>query len=302
MKETTREMICSIAKELNYKPNNSAKSLRASKSKMVGLLIPDIVNNYYSVVVEYVRREIESYGYFLILGIIGSNSSNEERYINEFIARGVDGVIYIPQLKHSASRKAVSELGAYGIPYLYLSARDEDSDTPYVICDLEKGFYEMANHLLDQGLHNIYVMVGDRIVDKPYIQGFTRACREHGIEPDPSAIVESSFDFEGIQRVADQIFLHNPDAIMTISDMMACGVMQQARKREIQIPESLAVTGYDDVIYSVVNHIPISTVKQPIKEMCKIAVNNLMSLIDYGIHPQSVILEPSLVIRETTKR
>ena len=70
---------------------------------------------------------------------------------------------------------------------------------------------------------------------------------------------------------------------MTISDMMACGVMQQARKREIQIPESLSVTGYDDVIYSVINHIPITTVKQPIKEMCKIAVNNLMSLIDYGI-------------------
>ncbi|SCI93651.1 Degradation activator [uncultured Blautia sp.] len=267
---------------------------------MIGLIIPDIVNNFYGVIVEYVRKEVESYGYFLLLGITGSNSANEEKYINEFITRGVDGVIYIPQLKHSDIRY-VEQFDECKIPYLFLTARYEELDVPYVLCDLKKGFYEMTKHLLEQGLTEIYVMVGDKKVDQPYISGFYEACREFGICPDETVIVESSFEFEAIQEVADEIFFKGPQAIMTISDIMACGVMQQARKRGIRIPEELSVTGYDDVIYSIINHIPISTVMQPIKEMCVIAVNNLMNIMKYGIVPPSVILEPKLVLRETTR-
>lgn len=298
--QKTKEHIISIAKELNYKPNSSARSLRVSKTKMIGLIIPDIVNNFYGVIVEYVRKEVESYGYFLLLGITGSNSANEEKYINEFITRGVDGVIYIPQLKHSDIRY-VEQFDECKIPYLFLTARYEELDVPYVLCDLKKGFYEMTKHLLEQGLTEIYVMVGDKKVDQPYISGFYEACREFGICPDETVIVESSFEFEAIQEVADEIFFKGPQAIMTISDLMACGVMQQARKRGIRIPEELSVTGYDDVIYSIINHIPISTVMQPIKEMCVIAVNNLMNIMKYGIVPPSVILEPKLVLRETTR-
>ena len=79
---------------------------------------------------------------------------------------------------------------------------------------------------------------------------------------------------------------------MTISDIMACGVMQQARKRGIRIPEELSVTGYDDVIYSIINHIPISTVMQPIKEMCVIAVNNLMNIMKYSL---KIILKTNFI-------
>lgn len=299
VRQKTRERVMEIAKELNYKPNRSARSLRASKSKMIGLLLPDIVNNFFSEVVEEVRREVESYDYFLLLGIAGSEK--EEQYIDEFITRNVDGVLYVPQLKYSDNVQYVKQFDKCGIPYLFLTARRPELDVPYVICDLEKGFYEMAKHLLSQGLTDIYVMVADRRVDVPYINGFFRACEEFGQHPDESVIVESSFDFESIQALADEIFLKKPQAIMTISDMMACGVMQQARKRKILIPEELMVTGYDDVIYSTINYIPISTVMQPIREMCSMAVNNLMNIINYKVKPQSVVLEPKLILRETTK-
>lgn len=79
-------------------------------------------------------------------------------------------------------------------------------------------------------------------------------------------------------------------------------MLQAARIKGLSIPRDLSVCGYDDVIYATINQIPLTTVSQPIERMCKLAVNNLMNLLQYGIVPDSVILEPSLIIRDTVKR
>jgi len=298
--EETRRAIFNAVKELSYKPNNSARNLRASKTKVIGLLIPDVLNSYYSEVMEYIREELESYGYFLILGISGNKIENEAKYISEFISWGVDGVICVPQLIYVSDTTYMKPLDDYKIPYIFLSARYEQVSAPYVMCDLKKGSYILTDYLLSKGLTKIFLMVGDFEVDKPYISGFKEAFEKHGLEFDQSAIYKSSYKFDEIQNIAEIMIDQRPQAIMSISDLMACAILQVARKRKLKVPSELSVTGYDDVIYSTINQLPITTVKQPIKEMCALTVNNLMNIINYGIIPQSAMLEPRLIIRDTT--
>jgi len=299
--DITKEKILKATKELSYRPNHAARSLRASNTKMIGLLIPDILNSFYSEIIEYVRGEIERQGYFLILGITGNKSENEEKYISEFVYRGVDGVICVPQLTYVQNTSYINLLDDYNIPYIFLADNYEKNESPYVMCDLYKGNFDMADYLLQLGMRKLFLLVGDKRVDMPYIQGYRDAFKKNKLHPDDSCIYETAYEFESIQSVAEVMIRENPEAIMTISDWMACATMQEAIKHGIKIPSELSVTGYDDVIYSRINQTPITTVRQPIQEMCTIAVRGLMSMIRSSIKPEPIILEPKLVIRESTK-
>ena len=160
----------------------------------------------------------------------------------------------------------------------------------------------MTQYLIERDIHNIVMLIGDRRVDETYISGYKMALEEAGLVYSESNVYESTYHFDDVQKLAMEILKERPEAIMTNSDFTACAVLQAARIKGLSIPRDLSVCGYDDVIYATINQIPLTTVSQPIERMCKLAVNNLMNLLQYGIVPYSVILEPSLIIRDTVKR
>ena len=296
-----RKMVMDAVEALSYQPDNAARNLRTSETKMIGLLIPDVRNSFYGEITEYIRREVESYGFFLIIGITG-NSANEKKYISEFISRKVDGVIWVPQLTYVKDVKHMKKLDAYHIPYLFLAAEYEQSNAPFVMCNLKRGAYLMTRYLLERDIRDIRLLVGDKRVDDTYISGYRKALEDENMEFAEGKVYESSYHFEDVQKLAMEILKDKPEAIMTNSDFTACAVLQAAQMKGVSIPGELSVCGYDDVIYAMISQIPLTTVRQPIERMCKMAVNNLMNLLRYGVMPDSVILEPTLVIRDTVRR
>lgn len=295
-----RKMVLDAVESLSYQPDNAARNLRTSKTKVIGLLIPDVRNNFYGEITEYIRREVESYGFFLIIGITG-NSANEKKCISEFISRKVDGVIWVPQLTHVKDVSYMKKLDEYHIPYLFLAAEYEQSNAPFVMCNLKKGAYMMTRYLLEKEIHDIRLLIGDRRVDKTYISGYRKALEDGEIAYEETKVYESSYHFEDVQKLAMEILKDKPEAIMTNSDFTACAVLQAARMKGVSVPGELSVCGYDDIMYASISQIPLTTVRQPIERMCKMAVNNLMNLLRFGVVPDSVILEPILVIRDTVK-
>lgn len=300
--EQTKQRILDAVEELSYQPDSAARNLRASGTKVIGLVIPDVRNCFYGEITEYIRREVESYGYFLILGITGNSSNNEKKYVSEFISRRVEGVIWVPQLTYVDDISHIMRMDEYKIPYLFLAAYYEQSKAPYVMCDLQKGSYRMTKYLIEQQIRDIKLLIGDKRVDDTYISGYQKALEDAGLSYRESNVYESSYHFEEVQKTAMEILREKPEAIMTNSDFTACAVLQAARARGLSIPRDLSVCGYDDVIYATINQIPLTTVSQPIEKMCRMAVNNLMNLLQYGVVPESISLEPSLVIRDTVKR
>ena len=195
----------------------------------------------------------------------------------------------------------IKELDKYHIPYLFLAAEYEQSNAPFVMCNLKKGAYMMTKYLLEKDIQDIRLLIGDKKVDEPYISGYKKALEEAGAKYTEQNVYESPYQFEDAQKIALEMIKEKPEAIMTNSDLTACAVLQAARMKGLSIPRDLSVCGYDDVIYATINQIPMTTVRQPIERMCKLAVNNLMNHLRYGSVPDSVILEPSLVIRDTVR-
>lgn len=297
----TMERVTAAAKELNYHVNRSAKALRSYSSQVIGIIVPEVINIYYGTMIEYVREYVESKGYFLIIGITDNKLSNEKRYIREFISRNVDGIIIVPMLKYSNEVAHLKEVQSYGIPIVSLSAAYAGLETPCIMCNLSKGMYELTKYMLDRGIRRIALVAGDKRVDNDYIHGFKAAFEEKGIGIDDSLIFESDISFEGALSKSKEILDLHPEAVMTISDLMACGIVQAAKNRGLNIPGDISITGYDDVIYASINQTPITTVHQPIREMCKRAVDVIVDWIEGAEAIPSVeLLAPVVVYRDTT--
>ena len=298
------EVITDIASELNYRTNLSAKSLRMAKTDMIGCIVPDITNVFFSTMVNRLREYVESCGYSLLIGITGNKIINEKRYIAEFISRNVDGIIVIPMLKYSEDVSHFADLKKYNIPMVFLSAAYSRVDAPCVMCDLFKGTYMMTKYLLEKEIEDICLLVGDKRVDEDYILGFKSAMNEHGISAKDDRIYVSDSTLEDALRVSGDILNRKPKAVMTASDLMACAAVQASRTRGLLIPADISVTGFDDVLYASINQTPITTVRQPIDEMCSIALSTLLKMINgkaiIKSFEKKVVLPPQLVIRQTT--
>lgn len=301
VRKKTYDMVMAAANELNYSANISAKALRTAKTNMIGLIVPDITNIFYSVMVDKIREYVERRGYFLLLGITGNKIKNEKKYVSEFIGRNVDGIIIMPMLKYVEDTSHLDEISKYELPLVFLSAKYSNVSAPTVMCDLATGVYEMAAHLLKNGLSDIHLIIGDRRVDTEYLVGFERALQEYGFSFDESKVHESDFSLQSALAVSEDILNRSPQAIMTVSDLMACAAVQAARNKGLSIPDDIAITGFDDVLYASINQTPISTVRQPIEEMCKKSTDILFSMIEGEFTGSSEeFLPPTLVYRDTT--
>ena len=157
---------------------------------------------------------------------------------------------------------------------------------------------------LEKEIEDICLLVGDKRVDEDYILGFKSAMNEHGISAKDDRIYVSDFTLEDALRVSGDILNRKPKAVMTASDLMACAAVQASRTRGLLIPADISVTGFDDVLYASINQTPITTVRQPIDEMCSIALSTLLKMINgkaiIKSFEKKVVLPPQLVIRQTT--
>lgn len=303
VRKETYDLVIAAAKELNYSVNISAKALRTARTNMIGLIVPDITNIFFSVIVDKIRECVEARGYFLLIGITDNKLKNEKKYVSEFLSRNVDGIIIIPMLKFVEDLSHIEEIQRYDIPLVFLTARYREISAATVMCDLAAGAYDMTCFLLENGIKRISFIIGDKRVDADYLIGFKTALQEYGLTYRDENVYESEFTLHNALAVSERILKKSPQAIMTVSDLMACAAVQAARIMGLSIPEDVAITGYDDVLYSSINQTPVTTVRQPIDEMCRRSSEILFEMIESGrITTELELFRPSIVYRETTPK
>ena len=301
--EKTRTRVLEAAEELGFVMNASAQSLKLSRSRIIGIILPEINNIYYTDLVTAVNKYVEKHSCSLSICITNDIMEKEEKCIEELVSRNVDGIIIVPMLIYNDDPSRFKILEDYKIPYVLLSAVYKNASVACVMCDLTAGMYSMTKYLLAQGLKQIALIVGDRRVDKEYIAGYKKAFEEKGLDFADCMIFESKFNFDAVVSLTHKILAEKPEAIMTISDLMACAVTQAVKEKGLSVPEDISVTGFDDVLYSYINQTPITTVHQPIDDMCSRAVEILFDMIytEEAVFKKSIeLFEPYIVCRDST--
>lgn len=303
IKDETKQNVRRIAREMNYELPISPRSLVDGKSWLVGLIVPDMSNLFFSEIAKGIERRLRQDGYSLILYNTDGELYQEKAGIKNMRKYNVDGVICFPS---TAEDQHLRSLMDQGIPVVLL-----DSKLPgftVVRSDNEKGAYYAVQHLIRLGHRRIAFLSGRMEVSGRLdrYQGYRKALLDNSIAVDESLLIQGSVKRQhGYDSTKKLMQLSQPPtAIMTQNDVIALGALTALDELGYKVPEDIALVGYDDTVFASVTRPTLTSVAQPKYEMGYLAAEHLLRLIDHDQDswekPTKVVLQPNLVIRDST--
>lgn len=300
--DKTREFILDTIKNLGYRPNIIARSLRQQKTNTVGLIMPDILNPAYPMLFKGAAEVLEKNGYYTFVSNTDDNSAKEIEFINDYNSMLIAGLVIIP----SSSGKNADIFNDIIIPTVILDREISGVKKDLVTADNEKGAYEATKLLIDSGHKEILMLSGPihTIAIQKRVDGWKNAMVEHDLYDKSHLIVnEDSFSIKsGYEMMKMTLEENQPiDAIFSCNDTIAIGAMQAIAEYGKSVPEDISVVGFDDSYVSQFLKHPLTTVRQPFYEEGRIAAEILLDRINnIGEEKvRKVILETRLIIRET---
>lgn len=297
-----RAKVLQTIKELDYVPNIIARSLKTKLNHTVGVIIPEISNPFFTSVVNGIEEVLQKQGYSMLLYNTNLNTEEELRALLVFNQK-VDGIIFI---SNTISDVLAQELRKLSIPLVLIATQLEGVISLNI--DNEEAAYTAVNHLYELGHRKIAILSGllnDKNAGAPRLAGYKKALQEKGLPINPLYIKEGNYKFkDGYDNALALMALkERPSAIFAASDLMCMGACRAILSLGHQIPEDVALIGFDDIEFSQYFNPPITTVRQPRDEMGKAGSEFLVSLIrQKQVEPKNYIFDFELVIRESSER
>ena len=275
--KATQDKIWQCAKELNYRPNLLARGLNTGMTGTIGLILPSISDSFYSQVAKAIDLEAENYGYTLMIGSSESELERENRIIQMFKSKQIDGLIIAPTKYSEAEIKLLCE---ESYPFVLFDRYFEDMETNYILINNEECSYELVHRLILDGNRKIAILLTNphlKIMEMR-LNGYKRALDEAGIafDPDLCGIVEFA-DFEkNIGAVLDNILEKRPDidSIFFVTHVLAMDTFSHFQKRQINLRDlDMACIHEIPAFHLLVPHMKIA--KMPVMEIGRNAVRIL---------------------------
>jgi len=302
--EETRQKVLDAVEKLDYRPNHYARSLITNKSGTIGLIVTDITNPFFGLIVSFIQKQLEKEGYNMLLGISNDKLSNEKKYVEYFLNRNVEGLIIVPSHEKESDLSHLYKLKRLGIPFVFITTAYNGIQADCIMTDLAKGSYELTKYLIKNGNKKIFFISGykDLLLSSLRIDGYKRAYKESGLDCSEDWIFESYPDYQKGYDTTNRIIQNSiPDAIITVNDIVAMGVLKCLTENGIKVPDRVSVAGYDDLLYSSMVGTPLTTIRQPIEDICTNSIKILKERINGEKYiERRIYLEPELIIREST--
>ncbi|AWP28588.1 LacI family DNA-binding transcriptional regulator [Paenibacillus glucanolyticus] len=295
--EDTRSKVEQSIRELNYTPNEVARSLYKRKSKLIGLLLPDIMNPYFPQLARGVEDEMQENDYRLIFGNSDEKKQKEMEYIQTFVQNNVVGVI------SSTNDPEADMYTGLNIPVVFLDRTS--NDRPSVFADGREGGRIAAQEMMLRGSKEITVMQGPADV-RPALERFEGAVE---VLEDRGAAYQvlktTSFSLTDAEGFAYELFRQYPDTdgVIASNDIVASAVLKEAHRLEKRVPEDVQIIGFDDILLSSLLAPSLSTIHQPAYEMGRAAARLLIELIEgQHIERSSIEFPVEFMERQTTRK
>lgn len=305
--EATKALIRRVADELDYIPNYQARGIRAGKSAIISVILPDIINPHFSIVFRGIEQYVRARGMTPLFLNTSENVEDELRAVRVSVGQNVDGVILCPT---QASDEPIRLLERSHIPFVLIGRHfDGDPDTDYVVCDDERGGFLATKHLIEQGHERIAcVRVNPRISsDRERFAGYRRALCEAGLPFSERSILnlplaQTEYRAE-IRRFLTEERGHT--AVLSFNDMLAFGIIREAQGMGLRVPQELSVIGFDNVCADYTLPTMLSSVSVSKKTMAYMASELLCDYItgkrDFTASPRThTVLPTDLFLRDTT--
>ncbi|MCA0295435.1 MAG: LacI family transcriptional regulator [Actinobacteria bacterium] len=295
--ERTREKVEQAMAELNFHRNASARQLRAGVSHTVGVIVMDVGNPFYTELARGIEDRLATVDHTLILCSSDDDPVREERFLKLFAEQGVRGVLVTPM---SSTAPRLGDLRRLGIPSVLMDS-SRNTQHPSVGVDHISGGRQAITHLLAQGHRRILYLAGpsDLQQTRHRLRGAIEAIQAAGLDAGDVLQVTNLPSLsanEGQRGLIEALDGPGPrpTAIFAMNDIVALGAMRELRVRGLSIPSDMAVVGYDDLYFAAELMTPLSSVRQPMRQLGWAAADLLLTDQPHDL------FEPELIVRASS--
>lgn len=307
--QSTKEAVLKLAKELKYRPNPIALNLRKNRSNTIGVIIPEIVHDFFSKVISGILETADAAGYSVMLCATNESYQREVREAGALMASRVDGLL-ISLSNGTKDFVHLQEFLDYGIPVVMVDKVSEILPVSKVIVDDFEGAFQAVSHLIAQGCKRIAHFKGREAASNILCryQGYLEALKTHQIPFDASLVyVCERMNFEDGVALAQQMLQETilPDGIFAGSEMSALGALVTLKAAGVKIPGQVAIVGFNDWKMAAFIEPPLTAVYQPGEAMGRLATEILLEEINLHqkekpITHRTEVLPTELIVRASS--
>ena len=291
------------AQELNYKTNHIARSLKTNKTHTIGLIVADISNSFSSTLARIIEDEAEQYGYTVIFCSSDESAERSQKLINVLLNHQVDGLIIAPTIDAEHQLKQLIE---GEVPVVLVDRYYDDIPLSYIAIDNASASRTLTGHLIKNGHKRIGLITYDTKLNnlEDRTRGYCSSLIENGFVVDEKLIKKVSLQHvETEVEQAIDVLLAPPqpvDSILFAANTLSLIGLKHIVNLNIKVPGDLAIVAFDQTDAADLFYAPVTYIRQPLKQMGKLAIDTLMELIDHKEKLVQVKLKAELVIRKSS--
>jgi LacI family transcriptional regulator len=300
----TRENVLKVIHKYGYTPNALAQGLRKNKTKNIGVIVPDITNEFFAKLTHYIQQALFDAEYSTLIYNTNENVELEERHIQALTAQIVSGIIFI------AGGRDNTFLQVPLVPTIFLDRKphlkNQYGDYIQIHTDHLRGGYLAGKCLLEGGCRKPGIVMDKRKLfsQTDRLKGFKKALDEKNIALDKNSIVcVEKIDYETAYKVFTNYLVGHPvnDGYFCTTDWLAIGVMAALLDKNIKIPEDVKLAGFDNISIAEHARIPLTTIHQDVKGLAELAVGLMIKMLNKEpVEKYEYILDPVLVRRKSS--
>ncbi|NMC45247.1 MAG: LacI family transcriptional regulator [Chloroflexi bacterium] len=306
------ERVRKAMEELDYHPNSLARGLRSGKTKTIGLVIPDISNQFFAEISRKIEDKGYENGYSVILCNTDDDPYKEKSYIDVLLAKKVEGIIFISAgVESNHLEKTIK----FNIPIVVVDRDIKENDYDIVLVDNSVGGFDATKYLIELGHQRIACIAGPSPItpSAQRVAGYKQALQEAGIPIDTNLIIPGDFHYESGDKAMRALLAlpQPPTAVFACNDMMALGAFRAVNNQGMKIPEDISVIGFDNIPFSQTVYPTLTTMAQPIHEMADLVVDLLVDKIklhrqrartnERELNYKRIVLETKLIKRNSCR-
>ncbi|MEI6387695.1 MAG: LacI family DNA-binding transcriptional regulator [Spirochaetota bacterium] len=302
--EETAERIRATISRLQYSPNHFAQGMRTSRTKTIGIVIPDYANPFYPELIEGIEDYAQTHGYVTQLSSTHADPDSELERLKEMVRRHIDGIVFCSYGRAKRDIDYLVEI-ADQIPVVVMDPLVRKEPLSYVVTAGRAATREAVSYLVSIGRNKIGYIKGPsrRFATNDRFEGYKDGLAAQGIPYDKALVIEADFSLSSGYAAAEA-FLRNGlpvDSVMTATDLMAIGAIKAFNQHHVTIPQRVAVVGFDDISLCRIVEPSLTTIAQPINALGTEAAKIIIDAINSGnLEKRQISMEGRLIVRKSS--
>lgn len=306
--EETRGKVLQLMRDMNYRPNLAARALVTGRSYIVGFVVPGLLHSFFAEVAKGLTNVFRKNGYGLVIATSEEDPELERKEIEQLLARRVDALIIASTQTGSPSFENIEQ---QGIPYVLIDRRIDHLDANFVGVDDQYVGLIATEHLIQCGCRQIAIICSSGLSPAVgRLEGYRRALEKHGIAVRPDYIrtldeTGDASDDAAYATMKELLALNEPpDGVFCFNDPNALNAMKAVLESGLRVPEDVAVVGSGNIRHADFLRVPLTSIDQNSIAIGERAGKLALALIESKtpVKPKTVLLEPRLVVRQSSMR